>query len=148
MRWREWGGFAVGLMLVVSACTPSDREPTSTEADVPRLEINKPDVFWADPKVVQSCDDALGQTTLHWKVDQVRKVAVHVSKPDGALFAMSGPTGSADTGHWVRDNMIFYLVNPDTDEVLASCTVRVTSAGCPEDDTESPAPDASNDPDQ
>ncbi len=132
MRFKFWGGLAVGLILAASACSQSGTQTSSTGSEKPRLEIDKPDVFWADPKVVQSCDDDLGQTTLHWKVEGISTVEVHVSEPDGPLFALSGPVGSADTGLWVRDDMIFYLVDPGTGEVLASCTVRVTSAGCPQ----------------
>lgn len=132
MCFRYWAGLVLGLFLMASACTQSGQQGGVSDSEGPRLEIDKPDVFWADPKVVQSCDDDLGQTTLHWKVEGISTIEVHVSKPDGPLFALSGPVGSADTGLWVRDDMIFYLVDPGTGEVLASCTVRVTSAGCPE----------------
>ncbi len=140
MSFKYRVGLALGLILTAAGCMQSGRQAGSSESESPRLEINKPDVFWADPKVIQSCDDDLGQTTLHWKVEGVSKVQVHVSKPDGPLFAQSGPTGSAETGNWVRDDMIFYLVDPNTGEVLASCTVRVTDAGCPQVEPVEPSP--------
>jgi hypothetical protein len=140
MSLRYWAALALGLVLTASACTQSGQQEGSSDSGGPRLEINKPDVFWADPKVVQSCDDDLGQTTLHWKVEGATSVQVHVGRPDGPLFAQSGPIGSAKTGNWVRDDMIFYLVDPNTDNVLASCTVRVTNAGCPQVEPAEPAP--------
>ncbi|MFZ0429981.1 MAG: hypothetical protein WAO20_17830 [Acidobacteriota bacterium] len=147
MSLRVWGGLALGLMMLAAASCWQSGEPAASETEAPRLEIDRPDTFWADPKVIQSCDDLLGQTTLHWKADGVSTVEVRVDRPDGPLFAMAGPVGSADTGHWVRDNMIFYLLNPNTGEVLASCTVRVTSAGCPEGEPAAPAPAADTAPD-
>jgi hypothetical protein len=138
MRLRLWGVLFFGVMFA-AACTQSGQPASSSDSEQPRLEINKPDVFWADPNVVQSCDDDLGQTTLHWKVEGVSTVQVHVGTPEGALFAQSGPVGSAETGNWVRDDMIFYLVNPSNGDVLASCTVRVTDAGCPQVEPVEPA---------
>lgn len=140
MSIRRWVGFSLGLWLAAAAaCTQSGQPGSESGSGTTRLEIEKPDIFWADPKVIQSCDDDLGQTTLHWNVTGISTVEVHVGTPDGPLFAMSGPVGSADTGRWVRDDMIFYLVDPATGDVLASCTVRVTSAGCPQVE---PAPSA------
>ncbi|HWF46699.1 MAG TPA: hypothetical protein VG168_06820 [Bryobacteraceae bacterium] len=50
----------------------------------------------------------LGVTTLSWHAP-VAKVEIHVSSPDGPLFAAGGSDGHAETGRWVTNNMTFYL---------------------------------------
>ncbi|GAB4234839.1 MAG: hypothetical protein Kow00109_07950 [Acidobacteriota bacterium] len=105
-------------------------------APEPQIEWEKwidPEIFWADPKVIQVCDGDLGETTLYWKVMARTTVEVHVERPDGPLFAQGGAEGNAKTGKWVRDGMWFFLTDPERDEVIAACRVRLTKAGCPEE---------------
>lgn len=51
----------------------------------------------------------LGLTTLSWHAEGVELVEIRVDAPDGALFSRGSAEGSAATGQWVRDGMIFYL---------------------------------------
>ena len=118
-----WVLLTLGFQL---ACSSGDGLPPAS------LDLEKPEIFWADPKVIQSCDDDLGQTTLNWKVPGVSRVEVRVDGPEGPLFALSGAEESKETGNWVRDGMIFCLVDPDSGKLLATCRARVTRAGCPE----------------
>jgi hypothetical protein len=53
----------------------------------------------------------LGTTTLTWTSNGTEVVEVRVGAPDGPLFSRSGPTGSATTGAWVADGMVFHLQN-------------------------------------
>jgi len=54
----------------------------------------------------------LGNTTLAWTSYGTSNVEVHVGAPDGPAFISSGPGSfSANTGHWVRNGMTFYLQN-------------------------------------
>lgn len=53
----------------------------------------------------------LAQTTLSWDSHATDAVEVHVDSPSGPLLAYSGPSGSTQTGPWVRDGMVFYLQN-------------------------------------
>ncbi len=94
MSLRVWGGLALGLMMLAAASCWQSGEPAASETEAPRLEIDRPDTFWADPKVIQSCDDLLGQTTLHWKAD-----GVSTSK-----CAWTGPTAPCSPWRapWVR----------------------------------------------
>lgn len=88
--------------------------------------------FWADPAVLTDCDDGLGVTTIHWKVEGVKRIEIRVTSPDGKLFVIEGPQGQTDTGNWVKDNMLFYLLNNETREVIEGIRVRVTNEGCAE----------------
>ncbi len=51
----------------------------------------------------------LGQTTLTWYCPNCAVTEVHVGSPGGRLFAVGGNTGTATTGLWVTNGMIFYL---------------------------------------
>jgi glucose/arabinose dehydrogenase len=70
----------------------------------PRGSITaNPDPFLADSQ-------GRGKVTLGWTSYGTSAVEIHVNAPDGNKFAGTGPgTFSAITGHWVRDEMTFYL---------------------------------------
>jgi glycosyltransferase involved in cell wall biosynthesis len=51
----------------------------------------------------------MGATTLSWISLRTEAVEVRLGAPDGPLFNRSGPYGSAATGDWVHDGMVFYL---------------------------------------
>lgn len=92
-------------------------------------------VITADPNPIQVADSyGLGATTLRWKVEDVEAIEVRVDAPDGALFSRSGPVGSAETGPWVTDGMVFYLQNVSNGlpltlaHTLAKVTLKVASA--------------------
>jgi hypothetical protein len=91
----------------------------------------------ADPNPIRVCDgSAVGVTRLSWTAIGPKQVEVHVSSPDGVLFAQTAPTSSAETGKWVTNGMSFYLQDvsdgkPLTAEnTLATISVKVTSDGC------------------
>ena len=50
-----------------------------------------------------------GTTTIQWSAPAATTVEVHVGSPTGTLFAGGGNTGSATTGTWVIDGMVFCL---------------------------------------
>jgi len=52
---------------------------------------------------------AHGVVTLSWTAERAETVEVHVDAPDGPLLSRAGPSGSQETGAWVRDGMAFYL---------------------------------------
>jgi hypothetical protein len=77
-----------------------------------------------------------GQTTLAWTSYGTTAVEIHVNAPNGNMFAGSGRGSfSLVTGHWVRDNMTFYLQNVSNGLPLTSAntlaTVTVTIAHQP-----------------
>lgn len=67
-------------------------------------------VITADPNPIPVADSwGLGATTVRWEAKDVEAIEVRVGAPDGSLFSRSGPAGSATTGPWVTDGMVFYL---------------------------------------
>ncbi|HRR26493.1 MAG TPA: hypothetical protein P5568_10710 [Acidobacteriota bacterium] len=118
--------FGICGFLMTGCAPPAEQGGASWE------ELVDPDIFWADPKVIQVCEGDLGETTLHWDVVGRTTVEVHVDGPEGPLFTRGSSQGSERTGAWVRDGMWFFLTDPATGEVIATCRVRLTRAGCPE----------------
>ena len=91
----------------------------------------------AVPNPIRVCDGTgLGVTKLSWTSVGPDTVEVHVSSPDGELFARTIPTGTSETAKWVADGMIFFLQDvsggkPLTPEnTLATVAVKVNNAGC------------------
>jgi len=91
----------------------------------------------ATPPVIRVCDGTgLGVATVVWSAPDVDRAEVRLHGPEGPLFAVGGVTGTAKTGKWVRNGMIFYLqdVSPGQTasygRTLATLTVEVTDAGC------------------
>ena len=119
------------LFTILVGCSQPSLEGGEDSAET-QILIDRPEVFWADPNVIQSCEDDVGQTTLFWKVADSPSVEIHVDSPGGALFAEGGAEGSAETKDWVKDRMVFYLLDSSSRDVIATCRVRVTQAGCPE----------------
>lgn len=84
----------------------------------------------ASPNPIRVCDGGPGQTTLSWQVSGSDFLEVRVGSSEGTVLAKGKVVGSAQTGKWVKDGMTFYLVNPNTQIVLATETVTLTTAGC------------------
>ncbi|MFZ0590335.1 MAG: glycosyltransferase family 2 protein [Bryobacteraceae bacterium] len=87
--------------------------------------------FYASPNPSSPVGTHLGQTTLFWTVDGVKRVQIRVASPTGALLAEGGASGSASTGPWVEPDMAFYLLDasktdtPSPEKVLAMVQVAV-----------------------
>ena len=56
----------------------------------------------------------LGQTTIAWNAPDSSSVEVHVGSATGTLFAERWINGSAQTGDWVSNGMVFVLVDATT----------------------------------
>ncbi|MFQ5741001.1 MAG: hypothetical protein ACE5JX_18520 [Acidobacteriota bacterium] len=100
----------------------------STEVDV---QGQLPATFTADPNPIQVCEGPVGKTTIIWDAPGVQKVEVRVGSPDGTVFTRTGPKGSKETGQWVRNGMVFYLLDASDGFVLATVRVKFTRTGCP-----------------
>lgn len=130
---RRFSRLALVIWLIgsLSSCAEvpevedSPEAPHSVEA-----VISNPEVFWAQPAVIQSCDDDVGSTTLNWKVPTEGRFEIHVDSPDGPIFALVNPEGSKATEEWVKDGTSFFLVPEGGGEIVASVTLRVTKQGC------------------
>jgi hypothetical protein len=66
----------------------------------------------------------VGQTTINWNAPGSSSVEVHIVSAIGPLFAEGGSTGSAQTGDWVTNGMVFVLVDATARAVLATTTVK------------------------
>jgi hypothetical protein len=51
----------------------------------------------------------LGAALIKWDSLETEKVEIRIGKPDGPLFAQTGPSGSCMTEAWVQNGMSFYL---------------------------------------
>ena len=86
----------------------------------------------ASPNPIQVCDGGRGQTTISWSVTGIaEEVEIRVGAVDGSLFADGAATGSAETGEWVTEGMVFYLLNRATGDLLDRVTVHLTELDCP-----------------
>jgi polysaccharide pyruvyl transferase WcaK-like protein len=86
----------------------------------------------AAPNPIPDADNSgLGATTLSWSVEGATLVEVRVGAPDGPLLSRTGPTGTARTGGWVSDGLVFFLQDVSegrpltASHTLATATVNV-----------------------
>ena len=82
----------------------------------------------------------LGQTTLSWTAPASSAVEVHVGSATGTIFSGGASTGSAQTGDWVTDGMVFVLVDAATHATLATTTVTLATSGQTASITANPNP--------
>ena len=88
--------------------------------------IPQSDSLIATPQRMNPGDGSgLGVTTLSWSA-RSSFVTVHVGSATGALFAAGGSTGTATTGKWASDGMVFYLVDGYSSQTLQTVTVQVS----------------------
>ncbi|MEM4188251.1 MAG: hypothetical protein QXN56_03725 [Candidatus Hadarchaeum sp.] len=89
--------------------------------------------LWAEPNPAKVCDGTgLAVVKIGWRVPLGSSAEIRVGSPRGPLFACPpGTEGFVETGKWVRDNMLFILLDQKTKEVLATVTVSVSSENCP-----------------
>jgi uncharacterized protein (TIGR03437 family) len=78
--------------------------------------------FQASPDpILVPAGTQFGSTALYWSAPaSAVTVEVHVGAPDGALFASGPSVGSAQTGEWVTDGMVFYLQDVTKGKPLTS----------------------------
>ena len=120
-----------GCLLTIASCSgvkTSDRGSATNRKNA---------TITAAPNPIRVCDGTgLGVTRLSWTSVGPDTVEVHVSSPDGALFARTIPTGTSETTKWVADGMTFFLQDvsggkPLTPEnTLATVAVKVNNDGC------------------
>ena len=89
------------------------------------------------PSRVAVCDGSgLAVVSVSWSVPDSTNLEVRVGAPGGPLLTQRSGNGSANTGKWVTDGMVFYLQDVTgghpltTANTLATATAHVTSEGC------------------
>ncbi len=90
------------------------------------------DIISASPNPAPRASGSLyGQTTITWNAPTAKFIEVRIGAPDGPLFTYDVSSGSAQTGPWVYDGMIFYLLDathgnpPSIATTLATYTVHL-----------------------
>jgi uncharacterized protein (TIGR03437 family) len=74
-----------------------------------------------NPIVAPGVDVVQGQTTLNWNVTSgTSEVEIHIGSPNGSLFVQGGSSGSATTGNWVTNGMVFYLQDVSNGKSLSA----------------------------
>ncbi len=132
----------LALLLLAAAaagCGKSPEAPSAGTTAPPSPSSAAPattGTLTASPNPIRVCDGSgLGMTRLSWSAPDGLAVEVRVGKPDGALFARTGSVGEKETGKWVGEGAVFYLVRPGAPgtppSVLGSTEVHVTKEGCP-----------------
>jgi hypothetical protein len=60
--------------------------------------------------IIRVAGQALGRTVLSWQASGATQVQVRVGSANGpAMTGLEAPSGSAETGDWVANGMLFYL---------------------------------------
>ncbi len=87
-------------------------------------------MFTANPNPVPANPGATdGQTTLSWNSPgSTGGVQIRVGSATGTLFAEGGEAGYAQTGNWVSNGTVFYLIDTASGNTLSTLTVPVTAA--------------------
>ena len=106
--------YAAGQPVCIVFLTPTQPGNTAQEGVT----------FWANPNpVIVNDNSGYGQTTLSWNAPDVAAPEIRIGSPTGASMGTQPSAGSATTGKWVNDGMMFYLQNGST--TLATVQVRV-----------------------
>jgi hypothetical protein len=83
----------------------------------------------ADPNPVPVCDGTgKGVTTLTW--EHTGSVEIRLGSPTGSVFTKGGKAGSKETGKWVTDATIFYLIDAASGDVVQRLPAATTALGC------------------
>jgi hypothetical protein len=80
--------------------------------------------FTANPNpITPIAGTMVGKTTLAWNAPGFSALQIWVA---GKLMASGLPTsGSAETGNWVSDGIVFSLVDAVSNQTIATMTVRL-----------------------
>lgn len=83
----------------------------------------------ASPNPAPVCDTSgLGTTELSW--GDISGFEIHMNSATGPVFAGVKGAGSKETGKWVRDGTVFYLVDKATGQTAQRLPVNTTVLGC------------------
>jgi hypothetical protein len=87
----------------------------------------------ATPNPIQVCDEGeFGETTIIFNARGLsEEVEVRAGSIDGDVLYTGEPEGSVETGNWVTDGMVFYLLDVASGEILDTVTVLHTELNCP-----------------
>jgi hypothetical protein len=96
------------------------------------LCINAQTIFQIRPDVITECPSfGLGRATIVWNYPGTGPVQVRVGPAAVSMTGLQPSIGSADTGNWVSDGLLFTLVDSGGQE-LARATSRVKCSPFPD----------------
>jgi hypothetical protein len=96
------------------------------------LCITAQSILQIRPDVITECfSNGLGHATIVWNYSGRGPVQVRVGPASVPMTGFPGPIGSADTGDWVSDGLLFTLVDSAGQE-LARVTARVKCSPFPD----------------
>jgi hypothetical protein len=93
--------------------------------------VSLPQVITASPNPIPLASALIAETMISWDAPDSPIVEVRIGSPTGTLFASGGSSGTAKTGDWVANGMVFVLVDATTNNVLGATTVLVTPPSPP-----------------
>jgi len=135
----------IGIELSCTSTTSDSQNKAPANASAPsapapaKARTTATGTLTAKPNPIKVCDKTgSGVTTLSWTSNGASAVEIRVGKPDGDLFAKSGPEpGKWTTGKWVGNGMMFYLQDVSggkplaPENTIATLVINVTADGCP-----------------
>jgi hypothetical protein len=114
------------------AVTPTGFSATfpANSATLLVIPLSAPPSITASPNPIPvAAGVTVGETTISWSAPGSSSVELHIGSATGVLFGGGGSTGSAQTGDWVTNGMVFVLVDGTTHAELASTAVTLTTSG-------------------
>jgi hypothetical protein len=128
--------FTVGIHPVSAAYTGSTGflQSTSAPVQIVIVPVQSAQTSFTISQVMVPAGVSLGSATLAWNAPSAAVTEVHVGAPDGPLFARSNSSGTASTGAWVSNGLIFYLQDAtpgkalDPQNTLALATAQLQLA--------------------
>lgn len=84
------------------------------------------DALSASPNPITPGPGGYGQTNISWSANSAQSIEIHVNTIDGPVFFAGGPTGTAQTGQWVTDGMMFFLQDVTGGKALTSANTLAT----------------------
>lgn len=109
------------VVLLLTACHRSSQDSP------PVLRLPRPGVVLiASPGHGSACGATGFRVHFDWSVSSARrsdKYMLRVESPTGAVLAADGRVGHVDSGNWVRVGQWFFLVDINSNEVVAAARI-------------------------
>ena len=120
----------VPLVLILAACGPAPSDESAPVVDTaskapsgPQVAVSATTLIQAEPASLPDCNSTV--VTLKWNVRKTKPdlKAVKIYTGTGKLFAHMGPSGSVETGPWVKPGSSFVLKSGEDDSELERLTI-------------------------
>lgn len=84
--------------------------------------------FFLDPDpILVSPGQSVGTTTVHWNTGGLSSAQIRVGSPTGGILGEVSATGTAQTGLWVSNGLLFYLEDT-SGNILATATANLVAS--------------------